>query len=46
MENRYLFKAKRVDNGEWVQGYIVKYGYTGREKYYIVPEYASDLYSF
>lgn len=21
MDNRYLFKAKRVDNGEWVQGY-------------------------
>lgn len=24
MEDRYLFKAKRVDNGEWVQGYYVK----------------------
>ena len=46
MEDRYLFKAKRIDNGEWVQGYIVKYGYTGREKYYIVPVYASALYSF
>ena len=46
MKERYLFRAKRVDNGEWVQGYIVKYGYTGREKYSIVPEYASDLYSF
>lgn len=22
--DRYLFKAKRVDNGEWVQGYYVK----------------------
>ena len=22
MEDRYLFKAKRVDNGEWVQGYL------------------------
>lgn len=21
MKDRYLFKAKRVDNGEWVQGY-------------------------
>lgn len=21
MDNRYLFKAKRVDNGKWVQGY-------------------------
>jgi uncharacterized phage protein (TIGR01671 family) len=24
MEDRYLFKAKRLDNGEWVQGYYVK----------------------
>ena len=24
MEDRYLFKAKRVDNGEWVQGYYAK----------------------
>lgn len=23
MENRYLFKAKRLDNGEWVQGCYV-----------------------
>ena len=21
MEDRYLFKAKRIDNGEWVEGY-------------------------
>lgn len=46
MEDRYLFKAKRVDNGEWVVGNIVRYGYTGKEKYYIVPSYASDLYAF
>ena len=45
MEDRYLFKAKRPDNGEWVVGYIVRYGYTGKEKYYIVPGYASDLYA-
>ena len=24
MSDRYLFKAKRLDNGEWVQGYYVK----------------------
>ena len=24
MEYRYLFKAKRIDNGEWVQGYLVE----------------------
>ena len=22
MEERYLYKAKRADNGEWVQGYL------------------------
>ena len=22
MEDRYLYKAKRLDNGEWVQGYL------------------------
>lgn len=46
MENRYLFKSKRLDNGEWVVGYIARYGHTGKEKYYIIPSYASDLYSF
>lgn len=23
MNDRYLFKAKRVDNGEWVQGNLI-----------------------
>jgi uncharacterized phage protein (TIGR01671 family) len=45
MNDRYLFKAKRVDNGEWVVGGLVRYGFTGKEKYYIVPDYASDLYA-
>jgi uncharacterized phage protein (TIGR01671 family) len=45
MEERYLFKAKRVDNGEWVVGGLVRYGFNGKEKYYIVPDYASDLYA-
>ena len=31
MEDRYLFKAKRLDNGEWVQGYLV---YDNRDKLY------------
>lgn len=31
-----LFKAKRIDNGEWVEGYYQKrYDEIGREKYYI-----------
>lgn len=45
MEDRYLSKAKRIDDGDWLVGYVVKYGYTGKEKYYIVPSYASDLYA-
>ena len=45
MEDRYLCKAKRTYNGEWVMGGLVRYGFTGREKYYIVPSYASDLYA-
>lgn len=24
MQDRYLFKAKRIDNGEWIQGYYVR----------------------
>ena len=31
MEDRYLSKAKRIDNGEWVQGYLV---YDNRDKLY------------
>lgn len=45
MEDRYLCKAKRTDNGEWIIGGLVRYGFSGREKYYIVPNYASDLYA-
>lgn len=40
-----LFRGKRIDNGEWVQGYICRYGWTGKEKDYIIPDYASALYT-
>lgn len=39
-----LFREKRVDNGEWVQGYPCRYGWIGKEKDYIIPNYASALY--
>lgn len=42
---KILFRGKRKDNGEWVEGHYVRYGYTGKEKDYIVPVYASDLYA-
>ena len=43
-ENKFC--AKRTDNGEWVHGGYVSYGYVGKEKFYIVPHYASALYTF
>lgn len=39
MEDRYLFKAKRLDNGEWVQGYL--YGIL--EKKYIIWGMTNDI---
>ena len=40
-----MFRGKRKDNGEWVYGYYIRYGWTHQEKDYIVPLYASDLYA-
>lgn len=40
-----LFRGKRTDNGEWVYGYVCRYGWTGKGNTYIVPNYASALYS-
>lgn len=39
MNERYLFKAKRIDNGEWVQGYL--YGIW--EKRYILWGMTNDI---
>lgn len=44
MKDRYLFKAKRIDNGEWVKGALV---YDGRDKLYrIITEinYSTGTY--
>lgn len=30
MKDRYLFKGKRVDNGEWVEGHYIYDGVTGK----------------
>lgn len=40
------FRGKRLDNNEWEYGYLCRYGFAGKEKYYIIPYYASDLYAF
>jgi hypothetical protein len=39
-----LFKAKRLDNGEWVDGFSCCIGPVGQEKHYIIPMYASAFY--
>lgn len=45
MEYRYLFRGKRIDNGEWVEGYL-SYPFCtkkGNESYYF---YAKDSLGF
>lgn len=44
MTREILFKAKRLDNGEWVEGFCCCIGPVGREKHYIIPTYASAFY--
>ena len=51
MENRYLFRAKRIDNGKWAEGYYTYYpcGFTSEDKVEhvirdTVPEYCINLY--
>ena len=45
MENRYLYRGKRIDNGEWVEGYLAYPFCTekGNESYYF---YAKDSLDF
>ena len=45
MENRHLYRGKRIDNGEWVEGYL-SYPFCtekGNESYYF---YAKDSLGF
>ena len=39
-----LFKAKRLDNEECVDGFYCCIGPVGQEKHYIIPMYASAFY--
>ena len=47
MEDIYLFKAKRIDNGEWVQGYYVKCldVFTNCEEVHLIFEPNTMFYS-
>lgn len=39
-----LFRGKRLDNGQWVVGSLVKMGPIGYVHHFILPEYASAFY--
>lgn len=39
-----LFRGKSLKDNEWTEGYYCRYGWTGKEKDYIIPDYASALY--
>lgn len=38
------FRGKSIDTGEWVYGYYCIVGFIGKQKHYIIPDYASDFY--
>lgn len=41
------FRGKRIDNGEWVYGYLFKLNHTELEgKIYIIPDFASAVYYY
>lgn len=39
-----LFRGKSLKDNEWTEGYYCQYGWAGKEKDYIIPDYASALY--
>lgn len=39
-----LFKAKRIDNGEWIEGYLFDNGFDGEEKKYFVGGLTIEKY--
>ena len=41
MEDRYLFRAKRIDNGEWVEGFYAMIG----KKHVIISKESEDYYT-
>ena len=45
MENRYLYKAKRIDDGEWVQGYYVKGSDMYGKETHVIFEHDAIFYS-
>ena len=40
-----LFKAKRIDNGEWIEGYLFDNGFDGEEKKYFVGDLIIEKYN-
>ena len=40
-----LFKGKRIDNGEWIEGYIFDNGFGGEEKKYFVGGLVIEKYN-
>lgn len=40
-----LFKAKRKDNGEWIEGYLFDNGFDGEEKKYFVGGLIIEKYN-
>ena len=40
-----IFKAKRIDNGEWIEGYLFDNGFDGEEKKYFIGGLIIEKYN-
>lgn len=41
---KILFRAKRLKTNDWIYGYPLRFGFTGKEKWFLLPTYASSFY--
>lgn len=39
-----LFRGKSLKDNEWTEGYYCRYGWTGKEKDYIIPDYEGAVW--
>ena len=46
MNNRYLYRAKRIDNGEWVEGYLIYDNTEGRYRIVIKLNYSTGTFIY
>lgn len=39
-----IFRAKELRTNDWIYGYPLRFGFTGKEKWFLLPTFASSFY--